>query len=257
MQNVLFFYFQPFMGPRYPGGPRGPVRMPNDFNVSVVFKCGYQLSPHKCYTKLTFQAMIIQKAHIYAKPSQSQFQACPGIRIYHHGYVWWEDRFLNGFCTKFPFETKIKEQNPELQFTEGRSSGRKKWSHWKGLTRGTGWRISSRSPGVSERTKNTDSPGFACRGFGHFRFAGQCSALQAKKIRYETTTTSGMFVNEARGCQLCLMAGNHETVAQIITFLIQAFRTYLVAVSHLFWNYLRTSCEVRCVSCTASCDNKR
>lgn len=28
---------QPFMSPRYPGGPRVPVRMPNDFNaVSLI-----------------------------------------------------------------------------------------------------------------------------------------------------------------------------------------------------------------------------
>ena len=33
--SVIFVYFQHFMSPRYPGGPRGPgVRMPDQFNVS-------------------------------------------------------------------------------------------------------------------------------------------------------------------------------------------------------------------------------
>ena len=31
---------QPFMSPRYPGGPRVPVRMPNEFNgVSLLLNC--------------------------------------------------------------------------------------------------------------------------------------------------------------------------------------------------------------------------
>ncbi len=37
--DIFLCVFQPFMSPRYPGGPRGPVpvRMPNqvDFNVSI------------------------------------------------------------------------------------------------------------------------------------------------------------------------------------------------------------------------------
>ena len=34
--QMIYFYviflLQPFMSPRYPGGPRVPVRMPNEFN---------------------------------------------------------------------------------------------------------------------------------------------------------------------------------------------------------------------------------
>ena len=37
VHNAVLFILQPFMSPRYPGGPRGPgIRMPPDqFNVSI------------------------------------------------------------------------------------------------------------------------------------------------------------------------------------------------------------------------------